>query len=142
MHAFRISLIAIFCFSPFLIKAQQRQVNIEVGDTLLISTCKKGAKSFESMDLFVKTRIIDTSLTFNYETGDDFYDWYFGTGGDFDSRRLPCTFGGRKFRVMALNEFPNDDGTNRMVILGQLDNERTVIWVELNKAVELRELIL
>jgi hypothetical protein len=41
-----------------------------------------------------------------------------------------------------MNYHKNDDGTKRLVILGQIDNERTVLWIEVDAAIKAKELTL
>lgn len=117
------------------------QTNISVGDSLTLGQCSNTEFGFLHIDLVVKTRWVDRGLTYDSATGDGFYPYFFNEG-DVDSRRLPCEYAGRKFRIASMDWHKNDDGTKRLVILGQIDNANTVLWIEADEAVEAKELTL
>ena len=124
-----------FSFTSF----AQKNVSLNVGDSLVLGKCARDDIGFTSMDLIVKTSFPENNFIYNDSTGEGFFNWFLGTG-DFDSRRLPCTYAGRKFKIATIHQYPNEDGvTTRTVILGRIDDERTVIWVEIDKAIEAKE---
>lgn len=134
-----IYIVLLFCLAiPFKSKAQ---VDITVGDSLTLGQCSHTEFGFLHIDLVVKTRWVDRGLVYDTATGDGFYPYFFNEG-DVDSRRLPCEYAGRKFRVASLDWHKNDDGSKRLVILGQIDNQNTVLWIEADEAVATKELTL
>jgi hypothetical protein len=123
--------------------AQQPQLiekNIEVGMNVYIPACKKGNKSFTSMDMYRKTRIPPGKIEIDTLTGDGIFENFFAPG-DFDARRLPCEYANKKYKVAALREFDDEKTkeTKRVMILYTKD-PYTMIWVEFDKAVELKEI--
>lgn len=134
-----IYIVLLFCLViPFKSKAQ---VDIKVGDSLTLGQCSHAEFGFLHIDLVVKTRWVDRGMVYDSITGDGFYPYFFNEG-DVDSRRLPCEYAGRKFRVASLDWHKNDDGSKRLVILGQIDNQNTVLWIEADEAVATKELTL
>ena len=122
--------------------AQQQLIEkqIEVGMLVKITSCKKGSKSFTSMDMYRKTQIPEGKITIDTLTGDGVFENFF-TPGDFDARRLPCEYANKKYKVAALREFDDEkiEESKRVMILYTKD-AYTMIWVEFDKAVELREI--
>ena len=66
----------------------QKNVSLNVGDSLTLGDCSRDDVGFTSMDLIVKTRFPENEFVYNDSTGEGFFNWFLGTG-DFDSRRLP-----------------------------------------------------
>jgi hypothetical protein len=124
--------------TPILSKAQ---TDINIGDSLTLGKCSSAEFGFLHIDKVVKTRWVDRGLTYDSTTGDGFY-YYFFNEGDIDSRRLPCEYEGRKFRIASMSYHKKDDGNKRLVILGQIDDERTVLWIEVDAAIKAKELTL
>lgn len=127
----------------FTIMPQQTfaQADVKVGDSLTLGQCSSTEFGFLHIDLVVKTRWVDRGLTYDSTTGEGFYPYFFNEG-DVDSRRLPCEYAGRRFRIASMSYHKNDDGSKRLVILGQIDNERTVLWIEADAAIAAKELTL
>ncbi len=117
------------------------QTDIKVGDSLTLGSCGNTEFGFLHIDKVVKTRWVDRGLTYDSVTGDGFYLYFFNEG-DADSKRLPCEYAGRKFRIASMDYHKNDDGSKRLVILGQIENERTVLWIEVDAAIKAKELTL
>lgn len=122
--------------------AQQTLIEkqIEVGMMVKVAPCGKGKKAFTSMDMYRKTRIPEGKIEIDTLTGDGVFENFF-TPGDFDARRLPCEYANKKYKVAALREFDDDKTkeTKRVMILYTKD-PYTMIWVEFDKAVELKEI--
>jgi len=138
----KVLLLVIAVFSTTIYsRAQKRDINIVVGDSLVLNRCSNKDIGFLHIDIVVKTRWVNRGLTYNKETGEGFYDYFFNEG-DFDSKRLPCSYAGRKFRIANIQQYNNDDGSTRTVIIGQIDNEHTVLWIELDKAIQDKEIVL
>ncbi len=118
-------------------KIQAQAIDLVVGDSLYLGFCTGDSVEYAHIDVLVKTRFPHPEATYNRETGEGFYSWFFN--GDIDSRRLPCTFLGMKFRIAAIHTYPNEDGSTRTVVFGQILNEATVLWIEIAPALESRE---
>lgn len=127
------------CFVAFHIKAQQAiEKNIEVGMLVKITSCPKGVKSFESMDIYRKTRIPE-KINIDSVTGEGIFENFFNVG-DFDAKRLPCEYGNKKYKVAALQIFDDEKtNTQRRIMILYTSDPLALIWVEFDKAVELKE---
>lgn len=130
--------ITLFTIAPILGIAQ---TDVKVGDSLTLGKCTSAEFGFLHIDKVVKTRWVDRGLTYDSTTGDGFY-FYFFNEGDVDSKRLPCEYEGRKFRIASMSYHKKDDGSKRLVIIGQIDDERTVLWIEVDAAIKAKELTL
>jgi hypothetical protein len=123
---------------PFLLKAQgYEQRTLSVGSYIYINPCKKGKKYFESMDVYARTKPMNKSRI-DSATGEGIFTEFFKETS-IDAKRLPCIMGGHKYKIAALQEF-NDKGTIRRVVLCYTSYHLTMIWIELDKAVELGEI--
>lgn len=117
------------------------QTDVKVGDSLTLGKCSSAEFGFLHIDKVVKTRWVDRGLTYDSVTGEGFYNYFFNEG-DVDSRRLPCEYAGRKFRIASMSYHKKDDGGKRLVIIGQIDDKRTVLWIEVDAAIKAKELTL
>lgn len=122
--------------------AQQQLIEkqIEVGMQIKITSCKKGSAAFVTMDMYRKTRIPEGKIQIDTLTGEGVFENFFAPG-DFDARRLPCEYANKKYKVAALREFEDEKTKEpkRVMILYTKD-PYTMIWVEFDKAVELKEI--
>ena len=135
----RFFLIAFLLIASMSLTAQT-EVELGVGDTLFL---KKPAYStnYKAIDYIVKTRIEDTSATYDETTGGDFYEWFF-KGGDFDVKRCPTKFQGMKARIATIHSFTDkgDSTKTRTVFICQVPgNKHAVLWVEIEDAMEVDE---
>jgi len=128
----------LFFLSIYNSHAQTKEVVLNIGDSLILSKCP-GEASFTHIDLMIKTRWPNPDATFDSVSGAGFYNWFFD--GDIDSKRLPCSYQGMKFRIASVHQYPNDDGTTRTVVFGQLIDRSTVLWIEIQPAIESGEVI-
>jgi hypothetical protein len=113
---------------------------IEVGMIVKIMPCKKGGKTFESMDSYRKTRIVPGLAVIDSTTGEGVFENFFSPG-DFDAKRLTCEYGNKKYKVAALRVFDDEKtGKEKRVMILYTKDPLTVIWVEFDKAVELKEI--
>jgi len=113
---------------------------IAVGMMVKIMPCKKGKKSFESMDSYRKTRIVPGQAVIDSATGDGVFENFFSPG-DFDAKRLACEYGNKKYKVAALRVFDDPKtGKEKRVMILYTKDPLTVIWVEFDKAIELKEI--
>jgi hypothetical protein len=118
--------------------AQGREISLQVGDSLTLGFCHDSI-TYEHIDILIKTRWPNPDATYNTYTGEGFYNWYFD--GDVDSRRLPCSFSGMRFRIASYHTYAQEDGSVRTVIFGQFIDRSTVLWIEIEKAIENGEVI-
>jgi hypothetical protein len=119
-------------------KGQVREISLNVGDSLTLGPCTDSTQ-FAHIDLMIKTRWPNPEATYDTVSGKGFYNWYFD--GDVDSGRLPCSYAGARFRIASYHTYMNEDGSQRTVIFGQFINNATVLWIEIEKAIESGEVI-
>ena len=115
----------------------QEEKELSIGDTLYFHTCK--GDNYQYIDLYVKTRWEDTTLTYNQYTGEGFYEYFFSKG-DFDVARMPCSYQGKFAVISAAQEVPRNDGTSRLVVLAIIEKDKRLAWLEIEKAFEFNEL--
>jgi len=113
------------------------QKNLEVGAIIHINKCKD--VSFVSMDIYTKTRYPESGIKIDSITGDGVFENFFDPG-DFDVKRLPASYGDHNYKVAALRVFDDKDGSQRRVMICYTQNKRSMIWVEIDKAFELKEI--
>jgi len=100
-----------------------------VGDSVIISSCPKNG--YQYIQYFKKTRFPNPNATYNKESGDDFYEYFF-LDGDFDAKILPCEYGNRKYKIISIKIFSDKTtGADRLVMFLEL-GLNTVAWVEVN----------
>lgn len=113
---------------------------LEIGMLVKITPCAKGKTSFEAMDMYRKTRIPTSTIEIDSTTGEGIFENFFAPG-DFDAKRLPCDYGNKKYRVAALKIFEDKETeAERRVMILYTKDPLTMIWVEFDKAVELKEI--
>lgn len=122
-------------------KTENANLTITIGDTIVFgSDCDSGV--FKKVDLYTKTRYIDTVLRYDTLTGEGFYKTFFAEG-DFDAKRLPCSYANRKFTITATQYFTdNNTGEDRFVVFVQLELWNKVAWIEFIDAYEAKEILL
>ena len=111
--------------------------SLEVGATIHINKCKE--KAFVSMDIYTKTRYPKSEIKIDTLTGDGIFENFFDPG-DFDVRRLPADYGNHNYKVAALRVFEQKDGSQKRVMICYTKNKLSMIWVEIDKAIELNEI--
>ncbi len=105
---------------------------VQAGDSVFIGICP--GKGFRYIQYFRKTLIPNPNATYNKETGDDFYEYFF-LDGEHDVQSLPCEYAGKKFRIISLKTLMDKNtGADRPVMFLDL-GLNMVAWVELNGAV-------
>ena len=111
--------------------------NVNVGDSVFISKCV--GQGYKYIQFYQKTRFTNPNATYNHETGDDFYEFFFGDG-DFDVKYLPCEYGEKKYKIISIRVLVDKEtGKDRPVMFLELA-PNTVAWVELNGAVDAVEI--
>lgn len=105
---------------------------IQVGDSVIIGNCTSPGYKF--LQYYKKTRIPEPNATYNKQTGEDFYEFFF-SNGDFDVKQLTCEYALKKYRVVCLKIFADKKtGAERPVMFLEI-GQNTVAWVELEGAV-------
>lgn len=113
--------------------------NVQVGDSVFIGACP--AKGFKYIQYYRKTRFPSPAATYNKETGEDFYEYFF-LDGDFDVKVLPCEYASKKFKIISLKVMADrNTGAERRVMFLEL-GPNTVAWVEVDGAVPSLEIYL
>ena len=111
--------------------------NLEVGTYLKINSCKKGKKEFVAIDIYARTNAYNKSKV-DTLTGEGLLAEFFKETS-IDAKRLPSSMGGKKYKIAALHEF-DDNGATKRVVLCYTTYPLTLIWIELDKALELGEI--
>lgn len=134
-----ITLCMLFCMHVSKANTADSSRSVQVGDSVMISVCP--AKGYTYLQYYQKTRFTNINATYNKTTGEDFYEYFF-LDGDFDAKALPCTYGGKKYRIISIRTMVDKNtGADRPVMFLDL-GPNTVAWVELNGAVEAVEVFL
>ncbi len=128
MKVFLSFLLLLFIFQKSTARQTDSTRTLMVGDSINIAVCPSGG--FKHIQLYTKTRFpSDGATTYNKETGDDFYEYFFTTG-DFDVKMLPCIYGNKKYKITSIRVFADKKtGADRPVLFIEVDS-KTVIWVE------------
>lgn len=132
------------CFSIVAVFTAHAQAlvdkNIEVGMTVKIMPCKAGKTNLQTMDMYRKTRIPNGPVGIDSATGEGVFENFFAPG-DFDTKRLPCEYSNKKYKVAALRVFDDPKtGKEKRVMILYTKEPLTMIWVEFDKAIESGEL--
>lgn len=134
-----ITLCMLFCMHVSKANTADSSRSVQVGDSVMISVCP--AKGYTYLQYYQKTRFTNINATYNKTTGEDFYEYFF-LDGDFDAKALPCSYGGKKYRIISIRTMVDKNtGADRPVMFLDL-GPNTVAWVELNGAVEAVEVFL
>lgn len=138
-----------FLFLEMLASAQQTlpdrniEVKFAIGDTLWFWKCPNEGKQFNYIDVYTKTRFLDTTA-FHDSLGVDFYDWFFRSGGDLDGQRLSCFYVNEPCIIVSARMFKDKDtGSDKMIVFAWIDKARKkVAWIEIQPAIEEGEISL
>lgn len=126
----------------FLVKAQNKiieeKINIVVGGTIKIKSCSKNKKEFIGIDVYARNSAYNKSKV-KKETGEGLLEAFFEKNTSIDAKRLPCSMGGRTYKIALLQEFDTPEGVKRVVIC-YTTYELTLIWIDLDKALEAGEI--
>ena len=138
------SILFIICFYITTIVSGQstQKIELAIGDTLWVGTCE-GKDHFEYIDLITKTRIPDTTMSYDTVTGEGFYQYFFANG-DMDGKRLPCFYQNEPI-IVASSIKAKDKNTKeeRIVIVAWVNKSKLqVAWIEIGTAIEHGEIIL
>jgi hypothetical protein len=109
---------------------------IQVGDSVILGACT--APGYKYIQYYKKTRFPNPNATYNKQTGDDFYEYFF-KDGDIEGKQMTCEYALKKFRVISLKVFADKKtGADRPVMFLDL-GLNTVAWVEMGGAVSTME---
>jgi len=107
---------------------------LQVGDSVYLGECPANTKNYKYIQYYKKTRFPNPDATYNKQTGEDFYEYFF-LDGDYDVKLLSCEYALKKYRVLSLRVFADKNtGADRNVMFLDI-GLNTVAWVELNGAV-------
>lgn len=123
-----------------LLRAQGAE-EVSVGDSIELLK-PRYTTNYSNIDYLVKTRWIDTSTAWQWETGYDFYEYFFSKG-DFDGKRCPASYQGTKARISAIQHYKDTTGktSGRTVFMCTPSwNKRAMFWVEVENAMSDEEI--
>ncbi len=131
------NLFILILFLTAVVSKAQESLEITVGDS--IELLKPAyTTNYKNIDYLVKTRWVDTSTAWQWETGIDFYEYFFSKG-DFDGKRCPISYEGTKARISAIQHYDDSTGktSGRTVFMCTPSwNKRAMFWVEAEAAYE------
>lgn len=138
----RIFISFVFLFFNSIIWAQNSneqtvEKTLEVGQKIRINACKSGQTEFTSMDVYARTKPYNQKKV-NKKTGEGLLEQFF-SDKSIDAKRLPCVMGNKDYTIAAYHEFEVKGKISR-VILCYTAYPLTLIWVELDKAMEADEI--
>jgi hypothetical protein len=110
---------------------------IEVGQKVRVKPCKLGQTEFTAMDVYARTKPYNEKAV-NKTTGEGLMEAFFNDKS-IDAKRLPCVMANKQYTIAAYHEFEVEGNTKR-VILCYTAYPLTLIWIELDKAIELGEI--
>ena len=114
-----------------------QEIEVTVGDSVEL-LAPAYTTNYKNIDYLVKTRWEDTSTAWHWETGVDFYPYFFGKG-DIDGKRCPITMKGTKARISAIQHYSDTTGKTpgRTVFMCTPNwNKRAMFWIEIEAAME------
>lgn len=122
-------------FHSFSAMGQEKELTLQIGDTIQFKTsCDSGAFNF--IDLYTKTRYLDSVLRYDTSTGTGFYNSFF-FDGDISAERLPCSYHNQKFTITSVQTFVDKNtGEDRLVVFVLLEKWNKVAWLEFIDAYE------
>lgn len=128
-----------FSFSGY--SQEMEEKTVDVGDFVVFGKYT-GKNQYKFIDKYKKSRVVDTSITYDTISGEGFYSYFFSEG-DFDPSKLPGTYKGKQFKIISLEVFKDKNTKeDRRVLFIQLEEKNTIAWVEFDKAIESGELII
>ncbi len=134
----KIIITLLLCIIMFDVQAQDLiKKELVVGKYLKINPCKKGSTEFVAIDIYARTKPYNKKKV-DTLSGEGLLGAFFNDSS-IDAKRLPCVMGGKKYKIAALHEF-DDKGVNKRVVLCYTTYSLTLIWIELDKALELGEI--
>ena len=132
--------IILYVLSSVALFAQQKnKVPFSVGQQLYINPCAKNKPEYVGIELYSRTTAYD-KMGYDSITGEGFTKVFFNTPS-LDGKRLPCSMGGRKYTIAAIEYIQDKDITHRVIVL--YDNYHlNIIWIDYDVAVVEKEISL
>lgn len=130
--------IILYVLSSVAVFAQQKnKVPFSVGQQLYINPCAKNKPEYVGIELYSRTSAYDKT-GYDSLTGEGFTKVFFNTPS-LDGKRLPCSMGGRKYTIAAIEYIKDKDITHRVIVL--YDNYHlNIIWVDYDVAFAEKEI--
>jgi len=128
----------IILVSSLTVFGQQRKINVEVGKYIQIAACKTKVKNFKGIDVYARTTAYDHSKVDSIN-GDGLIAAFFSKDASIDAKRLPCSMGGRKYKIAALQEYETEKGMKKVVVC-YTNYSLTLIWIDLDEAIKHKEI--
>jgi len=128
----------ILLVSSLKVFGQQRKINVEVGKYIQIAACKTKVKNFKGIDVYARTTAYDHSKVDSIN-GDGLIAAFFSKDASIDAKRLPCSMGGKKYKIAALQEYETEKGMKKVVVC-YTNYSLTLIWIDLDEAIKHKEI--
>lgn len=130
--------IILYVLSSVAVFAQQKnKVPFSVGQQLYINPCAKNKPEYVGIELYSRTTAYDKT-GYDSITGEGFTKAFFNTPS-LDGKRLPCSMGGRKYTIAAIEYIQDKDIMHRVIVL--YDNYHlNIIWVDYDVAFAEKEI--
>ena len=71
--------------------------------------------------------------------GDGLIAAFFSKDASIDAKRLPCSMGGKKYKIAALQEYETEKGMKKVVVC-YTNYSLTLIWIDLDEAIKHKEI--
>ena len=131
-------ILCILIACSFKLLGQQRKINVEVGKYIQISACKTKDKNFKGIDVYARTTAYDRNKVDSL-SGEGLIAAFFSKDASIDAKRLPCSMGGKKYKIAALQEYETEKGLKKVVVC-YTNYSLTLIWIDLDEAIKHKEI--
>jgi hypothetical protein len=131
-------ILCILIACSFTLLGQQRKINVEVGKYIQISACKTKDKNFKGIDVYARTTAYDRNKVDSL-SGEGLIAAFFSKDASIDAKRLPCSMGGKKYKIAALQEYETENGLKKVVVC-YTNYSLTLIWIDLDEANKHKEI--
>jgi hypothetical protein len=131
-------ILCILIACSFKLLGQQRKINVEVGKYIQISACKTKDKNFKGIDVYARTTAYDRNKVDSL-SGEGLIAAFFSKDASIDAKRLPCSMGGKKYKIAALQEYETENGLKKVVVC-YTNYSLTLIWIDLDEAIKHKEI--
>jgi len=131
-------ILCILIACSFKLLGQQRKINVEVGKYIQIAACKANVKNFKGIDVYARTVEYDHTKVDSL-SGEGLIAAFFSKDASIDAKRLPCSMGGKKYKIAALQEYETENGLKKVVVC-YTNYSLTLIWIDLDEALKNKEL--
>ena len=104
----------------------QDEAEIHIGDTVYFGECS--GSNFSYVDLYVKTRFEQDSISYDTINEWAFYNRFFNTG-DFNVSRLPCEYEGKSAVIKHMMSIEDENGQWHSVIIAMIVDGSSAAWI-------------